>query len=239
MNKDNQEGGVPDAERLATFAKASAKHGWHMHYVFDADQDRHPFGVNIHTHGLPDKFGHPDLQICLPLSQERAAALLHGVVNEYLKKGDTITPGEYYNRIAEGLVVTAIATREGDRPVVRLIFPDEEGRFDTALAQMQRGKEPAATLEFIYSFEQAEQVMLAVACEWAMLSHPALLAGYAAGTLAKALPDEAAALLMELRKVSCCLSMTPGDERTPPDWFMACNGKLYYENGRHVSPEAP
>jgi hypothetical protein len=39
------------------------KYGWLVHFV--PGSEGVPFGMNIHTHGLLESFGHLDLQICL------------------------------------------------------------------------------------------------------------------------------------------------------------------------------
>jgi hypothetical protein len=105
------------------------KHGWIVHYVTH-DHDCSPTGVNIHTHGLPEKFGHLDIQIVCPLSQMVAHGVLYNCVAK-IKEGKTFVPGE----VVEGLVtngykVKFVQAREMGRDVLRLIIPDKSNNVE-------------------------------------------------------------------------------------------------------------
>ena len=102
------------------------KHGWYIHFVFDDDT---PFNTNIHTHGLVETYKHRDVQICAPLSQETAQAILAGLVQR-IKAGDKFAAGEKVFELIQNYPVTFIKATENDREVLRIIFPDETGNLD-------------------------------------------------------------------------------------------------------------
>jgi hypothetical protein len=107
--------------------KAIEKHGWYAHYVFD--DPTYPFSVNCHTHGLPQKYNHSDLQMCLPLSGETAHAIFWEVVTE-IQKGKKFKAGDKTFEIIKDYPVTFIDAVELDRKVLRIIFPDPAGHIE-------------------------------------------------------------------------------------------------------------
>lgn len=104
-----------------------AKCGWYAHFVFD--DDTYPFSVNCHTHGLLEKYGHTDLQICLPIPDKVAHAVLWDVVRR-IEKGETFKTGDTAFDIIQNYPVTFIDAMELDRKVLRIIFPDKTGCID-------------------------------------------------------------------------------------------------------------
>jgi len=110
------------------------KYGWIVHYIIsDAD---YPFSVNVHTHGFPSKFKHPDMQLCVPISQENAQGIMWNLAKR-LETGDTFQPNEKYNDIIEGFPVLICHAMENSRDILRVVFPDKNGRFDTEFSLTQ------------------------------------------------------------------------------------------------------
>lgn len=96
-----------------------AKHGWYVHAVY---------GQGSHTHGLLDKFGHVDLEILFPLTPDAAHAVLASAV-EKIKGGTTFGHGQVVVGILnEGFRVKFVGSREGGRPVLRILIPDPQNR---------------------------------------------------------------------------------------------------------------
>jgi hypothetical protein len=102
-----------------------AKHGWISHYVFD-DPDT-PTGINVHTHGLAENYGHPDFQLVLPLATETAWGILANLVDD-VKAGRVFSAGTTAGGIIRDYNLGFAAASEGGRDVLRVIVPDPEGR---------------------------------------------------------------------------------------------------------------
>ena len=81
----------------------------------------------IHTHGLPEHFDHPDLEIRLAVPPRQRYALLVPLV-EAIKAGRCFHDGDEDPKIF-AVPVRFIARTESGRPVLRAIFPDPQGRF--------------------------------------------------------------------------------------------------------------
>lgn len=96
-------------------------HGWYIHYVFDDA----PGPINAHTHGL-DAFGHPDLQVVLPLPTEVVTAFLTPLVDR-VRGGETLEVGRRYPGVVRDSDVILTRASEGGRDVLRVIFPDDDG----------------------------------------------------------------------------------------------------------------
>lgn len=102
-------------------------HGWHIHIITEYDSQS-PTGTNYHTHGLLEKFEHPDLQIVIPIDPQVAAAFFWSIVprieaGEKFKAGDTIDD-------VNGFTVRFIDAIEDKRAVLRMILPDRYGELD-------------------------------------------------------------------------------------------------------------
>lgn len=121
--------GLSREEALAKLVKgheaALAKYGYYIHYVMDAG----PMGLNAHTHGLVESFGHPDLQIVLPLSTNMVGSLLADAV-ALIKNGRRFASGEVTGGIVKNYNVKFLAARENGRDVLRIIIPDAAGNLD-------------------------------------------------------------------------------------------------------------
>lgn len=94
------------------------RQGWYMHFIIDDG--------SVHTHGIADRWGHPDLEIMLPLEMELLASILHTVVDR-IKKGERFEAGKRYRRVIKGYWVAFVKAMEGGRGVLRLILPDQHG----------------------------------------------------------------------------------------------------------------
>ena len=56
------------------------KHGWFAHYVFD---EHTPYGLNLHTHGIPQSFGGQlDYQVVLPIAPEIIDGIFKSAVDQ-------------------------------------------------------------------------------------------------------------------------------------------------------------
>ena len=100
------------------------RNGWYAHYVFDDSSC--PYSVNIHTHGLPAKYEHLDLQMCFPLD----ARLAHDILCEIVfmvSEGIKFTPGIKYKNILQYADVEFAEAKDDGRIVLRVILPDKDG----------------------------------------------------------------------------------------------------------------
>ena len=101
--------------------------GWYYHY----DEPCPPFRADAHTHGLCERFDHPNLQIVFPLGMDRVREFFWNAFNTYIKQG----PGVPVNQLVDNIANVPLLTRwaiEGGREVVRLIVPDPQMRYDEA-----------------------------------------------------------------------------------------------------------
>jgi len=115
------------------------KHGWFVHFVPGSDV---PYGLNIHTHGLLEIFEHPDLQICMAMDPQTAHGILADIIEDKIKKGEKFEAGKKYEKIiGNGYNVLFLNASEGDRTVLRMIFPDKDGGFDGPMSNQLEGCE--------------------------------------------------------------------------------------------------
>lgn len=116
------------AKFMALENEAIKKHGWYVHYVGD-DRDV-PTGYNAHTHGLVEKYGHPDLQIVCPLPSQVAHGTFWNIVDR-IAAGEKFKNGDIVGNIAgNGYKVKFVNAWENDRPVLRVIIPDKHHNLD-------------------------------------------------------------------------------------------------------------
>lgn len=102
------------------------KFGWVIHYVSPVPGDDR---FNVHTHGVLEKYNHPDIQIMAKgLKPEISADIIHDVVAR-IKDGEKFTPGGKYDKIIKNLDVKFESAMEGGRTVLRVIFPDKDNKF--------------------------------------------------------------------------------------------------------------
>jgi hypothetical protein len=102
-------------------AERMAEYGWIMHGVVEGTDD-----PDVHTHGVPKSFGHPDLQIKIRGMgefQQAGQALSKAV--EYIKDGGRFTPGvRYHDLVVENMTVTVRENEEGGRTVLLFTMPE-------------------------------------------------------------------------------------------------------------------
>jgi Domain of unknown function (DUF4262) len=114
------------------------KYGWYAHYAFpsgdparDRDSGLEPGlpkeFINAHTHGFPEKFGVPDLQIVLPVSVELTQRIFWAVHNRYAE-GKVLGVGVPVEGVFEKVPVMLVPAKDGDRLVHRIVIPDSQGR---------------------------------------------------------------------------------------------------------------
>jgi hypothetical protein len=107
--------------------------GWYAHYVPD---EAYPLGVNIHTHGFPEKYNHPDIQLCVPMPQQQAHSLLWGFVSTIEEKRESdpawVAPeGARVSGFLKNHDVLFLPVEECGRTVLRVILPDPGNQFST------------------------------------------------------------------------------------------------------------
>lgn len=104
-----------------------AMFGWYAHYVPDDDQC--PGGINYHTHGLIESYGHKDLQIVFPLDMNMCHSIATEVVDK-IKAGAKFVPDTFYDEIlGNGYKVQFIEAKECDRDVLRILIPDKDHQY--------------------------------------------------------------------------------------------------------------
>ena len=102
--------------------------GFVCHYVTEP----HKYGfVNYHTHGFTETWGHQDLQIVVPLDPQTAHRLFWEFADR-IKSGEIFKEGDTVSGIIQGFDVVLFETTETGRDVLRIIFPDPNGRFPIA-----------------------------------------------------------------------------------------------------------
>lgn len=134
--KDNKCKGCKDGleSMLANQDELMKKYGWMIHYV--TPDEEYPYGANIHTHGFKESFGHPDIQICAPLSPDVVQGILNTIAGS-IKAGKIFKANRKYNNIIEKFPVLMRSTREGGRGVLRMVFPDKNGNFNSVFSKAQ------------------------------------------------------------------------------------------------------
>jgi len=125
------ENGMEELKKIE--ADCIKKFGWYAHLV--TNDDKCPSGVNGHTHNVKEAYGHKDLQICLPIQPEILNGLLTTVVDE-IKKGKKFESGvEYDNIFSGGFKAKFLDAFECGRPVLRLLIPDKNGKYEGKYAE--------------------------------------------------------------------------------------------------------
>ena len=115
--------GLSYAEALARIqqrdAALIAQYGWVAHAITTLPL--------IHTHGLPENFWHPDLEIRLAVSSQTRYDLLAVLVNA-VKSGRRFVAGQEDTTVFF-VPIRFIAREESGRVVLRALFPDPDGHF--------------------------------------------------------------------------------------------------------------
>lgn len=117
------------------------KYGFVIHALTD---DPSYYRTNVHTHGLAENHGHPDFQILINLSVNRAHRLLCDLAFR-VKNGEVFKAGDRVPKVVKNYAVLLIDREEEGRRVLRVILPDragnlEEDKIDCALVMQFFGK---------------------------------------------------------------------------------------------------
>lgn len=102
--------------------------GWLIHYILG--DPLFPNQTNIHTHGLPDKYNHPDIQICLHISAEMATGIIHSIISN-IQNGFKYEAGQSYDNIFKNYDIQVVERMEGERHLLRFLLPDKKNTLDT------------------------------------------------------------------------------------------------------------
>ena len=104
--------------------KCMAETGWYAHYVPENNV------VNAHTHGLIDSQNHLDFQILFPIEQKTAHSIFTTLCDR-VKNGERFHNNDVLeNVIGNGYKIKLFLTNEGNRPVLRIIFPNVDGNLE-------------------------------------------------------------------------------------------------------------
>lgn len=104
-------------------AELMTKYGWVADIVMDADLP------NVHTHGLKENYDHPDLQAVAFIDPKIIHGVMCGIVDR-IKDGDKFIAGVDYDGVIKNFKVRFVDAIENNRPVLRLILPDQHGHLD-------------------------------------------------------------------------------------------------------------
>lgn len=110
------------------------KYGWYAMMV--PGDPECPHNINYHTHGLQEKFNHPDFQICFPLNEK----ICHAIANNYVsavKSGTRFIPGKLYAGLVHNYKVGFIEAFESGRKVLRLLVCNPDGEVKGAAYEAQ------------------------------------------------------------------------------------------------------
>lgn len=120
----------PEAAALKQ-AEIMKRWGWIVHYVFEHEEQLEPF-LNVHTHGLTEKHGHPDLQICLAAKLGVPPGVVHTLIHAAVRQieaGVVFKHGSQSDQVMESYAVRFVDAKENGRPVLRILLPDKSGAF--------------------------------------------------------------------------------------------------------------
>ena len=102
------------------------QYGFFCHYVFDNEGEGDTQMVNFHTHGIEETFGHKDIQIVMNLGPHVLMPIAHGIVEEIVKKGLKLEDNA--DKVIDNYDVELMEVEEDGRTVIRIMFPDPQGR---------------------------------------------------------------------------------------------------------------
>ncbi|MBQ8997150.1 MAG: DUF4262 domain-containing protein [Clostridium sp.] len=101
------------------------KNGYIIHNVFPTRENEI---FSHHTHGLKENYNHMDLQIALGVHPAIINPVLDGVANQ-IKNGVTFEDKLVSDRVIQGFDVQLVKVKFGSRELLRIILPDENGKF--------------------------------------------------------------------------------------------------------------
>lgn len=108
-------------------------HGFFVHVLYNKS---YPLGLNIHTHGLPDRFDHPNIQIVCPFRPDIIFNVVLQPIITKISSGFKYDIKSYYESliqpdgVKEKYQMKFINALESGSPVLRLIFPDQFGKLE-------------------------------------------------------------------------------------------------------------
>lgn len=105
--------------------KAMKKNGWYCHAI-PAGDSQSPTGINYHTHGCQESFGHMDFQVVAGIPPDAGYAILVNLVH-LVKKGGKFGNRDTSKEIIENMSVMLAEAQEDGRTVLRVIIPDKNG----------------------------------------------------------------------------------------------------------------
>ena len=100
------------------------KCGFFSHFV---DEELDGF-VNYHTHGFSKTWNHPDFQMVIPIEHALANEIFWDFA-ERVKNGEKFKPGDQVDKVIRNYPVRLARATEGNREVLRIIYPDKNGLF--------------------------------------------------------------------------------------------------------------
>jgi hypothetical protein len=115
-------------------ARFMQEFGWYAHMVLD-DSDC-PNNTNFHTHGIEEKFGHPDFQICIQLHPNLVMGFFHLLVDK-IKQGETFGPGKVYEDLTDGYPTQFLFAKEGGRILLRMIVCNAQKTYEGDIYEAQ------------------------------------------------------------------------------------------------------
>ena len=102
------------------------KYGFVIHSVFPGSEEDVMW--SHHTHGIKESFNHMDLEIVLPVDPSLAGSILHGMV-DLIKEGESFENKLTSDKVISNFDVQLVKVNDGDRDLIRIILPDENGKF--------------------------------------------------------------------------------------------------------------
>lgn len=109
------------------------RHGFYIHAVmgtaYTPRTKEDPELLDVHTHGLLEKYNHPELQIVFPLgvlSPEVLHQIIHNAV-DLIKEGKKLEEGKTYENVIQNYQVGIL--NSGNHR--RIILPDDKGNLQS------------------------------------------------------------------------------------------------------------
>jgi hypothetical protein len=103
--------------------------GWYAHVVIDAKS--YPNNNCIVTRGLPESFGHTNLQMCFPMKEEVGHEIFRLAIEQIKHGTKFIADGKtrYSDILGNGFRCAFIERKDGEMPVYRLLIPNPDDTF--------------------------------------------------------------------------------------------------------------
>lgn len=99
-----------------------AEYGYYMHIVLGESF------INVHTHGFLETWNHPEMQIVMGINPKITQDLLWCFADR-IKGGEKFEAGQLVDEIVKSFPVKLIDATEGGRSVLRVLLPDQNGKF--------------------------------------------------------------------------------------------------------------